>query len=76
MQKNDLLDSYRPIAILQTIVAQLTWDLEVNLPSNSHDLRNEQILFLNNEIHRLSTQPDFLEAIQSAKVMKIFLNIS
>lgn len=54
------------IALLQSTSALLEWDQQTKLPAHAGSYRSEQITYLAGELHRLRTDPQLGDAIESA----------
>lgn len=63
MSKIDVFGHYRRISHLESIQSVLAWDSEVTLPVDSLSIRQTQIESLNSEIHRLSSDREFINAV-------------
>lgn len=65
-----VLERYRDISHLNSILGVLYWDMESHMPPNSTDLRGRQIGLLSSLIHERQSDPAFVKAALELKDSK------
>ncbi len=66
MEKADeVLNHYKKISILESIQAQLEWDMETMMPKDSVDLRSEQMQTLSGLIFEKESDPKYVDSVFS-----------
>ena len=62
-----LLEKAKKFIIYQTIQAQLGWDFETYMPLKSGELRGNQLAILAGDIHKIITDPEIGQLLETIK---------